>query len=449
MNISKLLVRGVTTNITDSGNSGISSLLSQKKKISNHISYEKKIVSVLLKKVNDVSISIRLGINNLEDYIISLLFKDRKAIKDLKNNFLSAFPSKIMLMILGGSMIAGGLVYGAKKVYDKAKGIATDAIDSVKNFIFGSKETKGNDFQNIPSTPVSGPKHNDSFKDFNAAGSDPNRKFDTNDYTQFGGLSRRHESSGNPGQISPDRDGYRSYGVYQFWSSPEGSLRLFLKTIKNNRIPGYEKLVDIPVNTPAFNAEWQRLAKERGSEFFALQHQFNMKEGYKPLVSSVSSTGINLAKRGVLVHEELLSTSTQYGRGLGPAVVKAAFKGMSTESVNSLSDKEFLEKLMIYKFNNVDTNFAKSDLETRASVRVRILEELYETTGINLLHLRSKVRPSGGLTNISNYASTGSKQTQQSTPTAQPTANTGTTLPQSSSNSKQIQAKVNSNVWKH
>jgi regulator of sirC expression with transglutaminase-like and TPR domain len=60
MNISKLLVRGVTTNITDSGNSGISSLLSQKKKISNHISYEKKIVSVFLKKVNGTDVLKRM-----------------------------------------------------------------------------------------------------------------------------------------------------------------------------------------------------------------------------------------------------------------------------------------------------------------------------------------------------------------------------------------------------
>jgi hypothetical protein len=131
---------------------------------------------------------------------------------------------------------------------------------------------------------------------------------------------------------------------------------------------------------------------------------------------------------------------------LGPSVVKEAFKGMSTDNINKLSDKEFLEKIMIYKFNNVDTNFAKSSLKTRAGVRRRILDELYETTGVNLLHLKDKVRPSGGLTNISNYASNESKQNSSN---AQPNTNSSNILPQSSNNSKQIQAKVNSNVWKY
>jgi hypothetical protein len=203
----------------------------------------------------------------------------------------------------------------------------------------------------------------------------------------IGYISRKHESGGNVGQITMDRDGYRSYGAYQFWSKRGNSLDGFLNSLRKSNLPQYNKLLSLTPNTPAFDAEWRHLSRTIPDEFFALQHYYNINANYKPMVNTLDKIGINVSNRGPAVQEAVISTVTQYGPS-ARIVFKEAFAGVD---VSKLSDKEFIDRLYLYKFNTVGRWFRSSDYNTQKSVRLRFLDEMKDLGGADLTGYKRKV----------------------------------------------------------
>jgi hypothetical protein len=288
-------------------------------------------------------------IQNLQHYISDALLLDHKRIKEVSDGTKALINGISPLLI--GFFGAGALLYNSvdffKQKYEELfapSAVEVDLSEAARN----------------PFVPEKG----------------------------LGYISRKHESGGNVGQISMDRDGYRSYGAYQFWSKRGNSLDGFLNSLRKSNLPQYNKLLSLTPNTPEFDAEWKRLSKERPQEFFALQHYYNVNANYKPMVNTLDKIGINVSNRGPAIQEAVLSTVTQYGPGGAKQVFREAFAGVD---VSKLSDKEFIDRLYLYKFNTVGRWFTSSDYNTQKSVRLRFLDEMKDLGGADLTKYKKKV----------------------------------------------------------
>lgn len=144
-------------------------------------------------------------------------------------------------------------------------------------------------------------------------------EFNKNDHLGF--LSGEFESGGNPGVIAKDNIGY-AYGAWQM-NSKVGLLKAFLKTLKGDE--RFEKLAQLEIDSPEFQNEWARVAKEYPNEFLEKQHKFIEDTKFKPVLNFARSHGLNTTNRAV--QEALWSQAVQHGdKGNRIIILKAIDK---------------------------------------------------------------------------------------------------------------------------
>lgn len=172
----------------------------------------------------------------------------------------------------------------------------------------------------------------------------------------LGQTSAHYESGGDVGTISTGRDdkGGVSYGAYQL-SSAAGTLREYL-----DQSPYGAQFQGLTPATPAFNAQWQTLARTDPG-FGQDQQQFIGQSHYSQQVAALQARGLDLSHRGMAVQDALWSTSVQC-RGLTPGIFD---KGLQEKfgrnyDLATLSDKDIVGAVQDYKTAHVDTLFAGS-----------------------------------------------------------------------------------------
>ena len=149
-------------------------------------------------------------------------------------------------------------------------------------------------------------------------------QFNKNDHLGF--VSGEFESGGNPGVIAKDNIGY-AYGAWQM-NSQVGALRDFVKSLKNDE--RFARLAELKIDSPEFQNEWARVAKEYPSAFLEKQHEFIEKTKFKPVLDYARSAGLNTTNRAV--QEALWSQAVQHGFEGNKKIIDAAVKKVGKSS---------------------------------------------------------------------------------------------------------------------
>ena len=149
-------------------------------------------------------------------------------------------------------------------------------------------------------------------------------QFNKNDHLGF--VSGEFESGGNPGVIAKDNIGY-AYGAWQM-NSQVGALRDFVKSIKNDE--RFARLAELKIDSPEFQNEWARVAKEYPNAFLEKQHEFIEKTKFKPVLDYARSAGLNTTNRAV--QEALWSQAVQHGFEGNKKIIDAAVKKVGKSS---------------------------------------------------------------------------------------------------------------------
>ena len=149
-------------------------------------------------------------------------------------------------------------------------------------------------------------------------------QFNKNDHLGF--VSGEFESGGNPGVIAKDNIGY-AYGAWQI-NSVVGPLRDFVKSIKNDE--RFAHLAELKMDSPEFQNEWARVAKEYPNAFLEKQHEFIEKTRFKPVLDYARLAGLNTTNRAV--QEALWSQAVQHGFKGNQKIIDDAVKKVGKSS---------------------------------------------------------------------------------------------------------------------
>ena len=149
-------------------------------------------------------------------------------------------------------------------------------------------------------------------------------QFNKDDHLGF--VSGEFESGGNPGVIAKDNIGY-AYGAWQM-NSQVGALRDFIKSIKNDE--RFVHLAELKIDSPEFQNEWARVAKEYPNAFLEKQHEYIEKTKFKPVLNYARSVGLNTTNRAV--QEALWSQAVQHGFEGNKKIIDAAVKKVGKSS---------------------------------------------------------------------------------------------------------------------
>lgn len=174
----------------------------------------------------------------------------------------------------------------------------------------------------------------------------------------LGQTSESYESGGNgPGTISSGNGDYggASYGQYQF-SIKTGTLNEYL-----NQSAYGDKFRGLQPATPAFDAEWKKLASNDSVRFGQDQHDFIKKTHYDVQMQALKNDGLDLSSRGPAVQDALWSTAVQFG-GHTPEIFEKGLEEKFSRNyvLSNLTDKDIVEAVQDYKIKNNESLFKHS-----------------------------------------------------------------------------------------
>ena len=194
-----------------------------------------------------------------------------------------------------------------------------------------------------------------------------------NKSAHLGFISGEFESGGNPGVIAKDNIGY-AYGAWQI-NSRVGGLRDFIKTIETDK--RFAHLAELKIDSPEFQDEWARVAKNYPDAFLEKQHEFIEKTHFKPVLYYARSAGLNTTNRAV--QEALWSQAVQHGFEGNQKIIDAAVKKVGKSS----SADEIVRALYEARSNYVN-GLSTLDDSQKANIINRYKRESAKAFGIIL-----------------------------------------------------------------
>ena len=194
-----------------------------------------------------------------------------------------------------------------------------------------------------------------------------------NKNAHLGFISGEFESGGNPGVIAKDNIGY-AYGAWQI-NSRVGGLRDFIKDIETDE--RFAHLAELKIDSPEFQDEWARVAKNYPSAFLEKQHEFIEKTKFKPVLYYARSAGLNTTNRAV--QEVLWSQAVQHGFVGNQKIIDAAVKKVGKSS----SADEIVRALYEARSNYVN-GLSTLDDSLKANIINRYKQESSKAFGIIL-----------------------------------------------------------------
>ena len=194
-----------------------------------------------------------------------------------------------------------------------------------------------------------------------------------NKSAHLGFISGEFESGGNPGVIAKDNIGY-AYGAWQI-NSRVGGLRDFIKDIETDE--RFKHLAELKIDSPEFQDEWARVAKNYPNAFLEKQHEFIEKTKFKPVLYYARSAGLNTTNRAV--QEVLWSQAVQHGFEGNKKIIDAAVKKVGKSS----SADEIVRALYEARSNYVN-GLSTLDDSQKANIINRYKRESAKAFGIIL-----------------------------------------------------------------
>lgn len=194
-----------------------------------------------------------------------------------------------------------------------------------------------------------------------------------NKNAHLGFISGEFESGGNPGVIAKDNIGY-AYGAWQI-NSRVGGLRDFIKDIETDK--RFAHLAKLKIDSPEFQDEWARVAKNYPDAFLEKQHAFIEKTKFKPVLYYARSAGLNTTNRAV--QEVLWSQAVQHGFEGNKKIINAAVKKVGKSS----SADEIVRALYEARSNYVN-GLSTLDDSLKANIINRYKQESSKAFGIIL-----------------------------------------------------------------
>ena len=194
-----------------------------------------------------------------------------------------------------------------------------------------------------------------------------------NKNAHLGFISGEFESGGNPGVIAKDNIGY-AYGAWQI-NSRVGGLRDFIKDIETDE--RFAHLAELKIDSPEFQDEWARVAKNYPNVFLEKQHEFIEKTKFKPVLYYARSAGLNTTNRAV--QEVLWSQAVQHGFNGNKKIIDAAVKKVGKSS----SADEIVRALYEARSNYVN-ELSTLDDSLKANIINRYKHESSKAFGIIL-----------------------------------------------------------------
>ena len=194
-----------------------------------------------------------------------------------------------------------------------------------------------------------------------------------NKNAHLGFISGEFESGGNPGVIAKDNIGY-AYGAWQI-NSRVGGLRDFIKTIKTDE--RFAHLAELKIDSPEFQDEWARVAKNYPNAFLEKQHEFIKENKFNPVLYYARSAGLNTTNRAV--QEVLWSQAVQHGFDGNKKIIDAAVKKVGKSS----SADEIVRALYEARSNYVN-GLSTLDDSLKANIINRYKHESSKAFGIIL-----------------------------------------------------------------
>jgi hypothetical protein len=159
----------------------------------------------------------------------------------------------------------------------------------------------------------------------------------------LGDLSKKYESSGDPGAISSGYQdpGGKSYGAYQL-SSNAGSVGSFLHwaiNLSGNDVYQHygTALADYEIRSSGFDAKWREIAAVDGAGFFRMQHDYICYAYYFPAVDALRAAGFDPDKHTRVMQDVVWSRAVQYGTGNIVEMFMTAVQRMYNEARDDYS----------------------------------------------------------------------------------------------------------------
>ena len=194
-----------------------------------------------------------------------------------------------------------------------------------------------------------------------------------NKNAHLGFISGEFESGGNPGVIAKDNIGF-AYGAWQI-NSRVGGLRDFIKDIETDE--RFAHLAELKIDSPEFQDEWARVAKEYPNAFLEKQHEFIEKTHFKPVLYYARSAGLNTTNRAV--QEVLWSQAVQHGFEGNKKIIDAAI-----EKVGKSSSADEIVRALYEARSNYVNGLSTLDDSQKANIINRYKHESSKAFGIIL-----------------------------------------------------------------
>ena len=131
----------------------------------------------------------------------------------------------------------------------------------------------------------------------------------------LGDLSKKYESSGDPGTISSGYGdaGGKSYGMYQF-SMTMGVVDKYVKWLQENGYWFGDELAKYTVGSSYFDDAWRFLANsDNRGDFERSQHDFTKAMYYDRACALLADSGYHVDKHSKAMKDVVWSRAVQYG----------------------------------------------------------------------------------------------------------------------------------------
>ncbi len=228
-------------------------------------------------------------------------------------------------------------------------------------------------------------------------------------YQGYGSISIKHESSGDPGAVSPDSFNSHSYGLFQFNSGKNdsgGTIHGFVNMLQARpEYQGmYQGLSGKRIGSAEFNSAFKKVSSENRQLMEQAQREYLHQKYVEPakqvLMSEPGTAEMLQRFDGNPAFEEML-VSTAVGHGPGKTGGKEGAIAVFRNAWNSLSpwlqkgddDKVLLDALVNAVYDDRPHRYGSSSAKTQAAMAARYKEEKEE---VRALVGEKKDAPAGG-----------------------------------------------------
>lgn len=215
---------------------------------------------------------------------------------------------------------------------------------------------------------------------------------------EFGQLSSKYESRGDPTAIGFDRKGGHSYGKYQI-ATRTGTFDSYMEHLKKNNPETYELLSSVGGSSAAmsgsqqFKKAWSDIMQNE--EHAKTQRQFIQMTHFLPAKQKIEKElGLDMDSMSQTLNDVLVSTQVQHGAGGATSVFKNALSSLGGQIT---SESDFIDAIYNERAaGNGMKYFKQSTANVRESVVNRFASERQDALAMVKQEMGGESKPVDG-----------------------------------------------------